>query len=360
MNRLRTALFVSVLAATACPATAQDLALQTREQLRQRAREQAERAREQQREQQRDADERRRRLETARGPEVTEPFSRTIRLGRNGTLDLSNIGGDISITGGGGDDLKIDAVKRVRQRSEQAGRELLQQIEIRIAERSGLVEVRTEYPQRNNFWGRVDYTVTLPNSANVTVRTVSGDLRVTNVRGELRADSVSGTVTASNVGRLRAVKTVSGDLNLTDIEGDDISAGAVSGDVIVRNLKARSIDLELISGDIRLAGVTVERANLRTLSGDVDYSGPLARNGRYQMQSQSGDIRLAPAGNNGFDLEANSFNGDIRSDFTLKGEGVSRASGRGPRNRTLRGTFGDAGAAVTLRSFSGDISITRP
>ena len=37
-----------------------------------------------------------------RGPEYTENFSRTARLGRNGSFDLQNVAGDISVTGGGG------------------------------------------------------------------------------------------------------------------------------------------------------------------------------------------------------------------------------------------------------------------
>jgi DUF4097 and DUF4098 domain-containing protein YvlB len=345
-------------------ALAQDVALQTRDQrrdqTRQRAREQAERARQLAEEQRgRQAQQRRDRLDAERGPEFTEQFSRTVRLGRNGTFDLANVAGDIVITGGGGDDVKIDAVKRVRQRTEPEARAILQQIEIRVSERSGQVDVQTEFPRRNNFWGSVDYRIALPNSANVTVRTVSGDLHVTNVRGELRADTVSGDVTAASIGKVRWLKSVSGDVQLSDAEGDDITAGTVSGDIDIRNLKARSIDLDLVSGDIRFTGVNAERATLKTISGDIDYAGQLARSGRYQMQSQSGDIHLTPSGNIGFDLDATSFSGDIRSDYTLRNTIQPVDNRRGPRIRTLRGTSGNGGAVITLRSFNGDITISR-
>ena len=42
-------------------------------------------------------------------PEVVESFSKTVRLGRNGTLDLENFAGNIIITAGREDDVRIEA-----------------------------------------------------------------------------------------------------------------------------------------------------------------------------------------------------------------------------------------------------------
>jgi DUF4097 and DUF4098 domain-containing protein YvlB len=339
----------------------EDIAQQVRAQtsdIAARAREQARAAAQQERE--RAAAERQARRDARRGPEQTEAFSRTVRIGRNGTFDLSNITGDVIVTGGGGDDVRIDATKRVRS-NEADARALLRAIQIQITERSGLVEVRTELPRRRNWSGGVDYTIALPNSANVTLRTVSGDLRMTNVRGELRAETVSGNVIASQLGRVRTLKAVSGDIEVTDAEGGELTAGTVSGDVVARNLRVKAIDLESVSGDLRFTDVEADRVNLRTINGDIEYKGRLARSGRYDMQSHSGDIRLTPTGNPGFDIDANTFSGDIRSDFQLRsGAQLASAGDRRGRNRSLRGAVGDASAILTLRSFNGDILVTRP
>jgi hypothetical protein len=94
---------------------------------------------------------------------------------------------------------------------------------------------------------------------------------------------------------------------------------------------------------------------------DIEYSGRLARSGRYDMQSHSGDIRLVPTGNPGFDVDANTFSGDIRADFQLRaGAQLTNGGDRRGGNRSLRGAVGDASAVLTLRSFNGDIIITRP
>ena len=107
----------------------------------------------------------------ARTAQATEPFSETVRLGRNGTFDLENIAGDIVITGGGGREVRIDALKRVRGGSNADRRALLQALQIRVVERGGNVEVRTAYPRRRNATAAVDYTIAVPDSANVTLRT---------------------------------------------------------------------------------------------------------------------------------------------------------------------------------------------
>jgi hypothetical protein len=66
--------------------------------------------------------------------------------------------------------------------------------------------------------------------------------------------------------------------------------------------------------------------------------------------------RLRPciAGDTGFDLNANTFSGEVRSDYPL----TLRRGGRGARfGQSLRGSVGDASAVLDLRTFSGTISI---
>jgi DUF4097 and DUF4098 domain-containing protein YvlB len=303
--------------------------------------------------------------ESRQGPELTDRFSRTARLGRTGAFELSNIAGDITVTGGGGNEVRIEAVKRVRHRQESDARSLLSGIQIEVAELSNRVEVRTVYPRgrMRNVSASVDYTINMPSGASATIRTVSGDLRVTNVRGELRAETVSGTIVTSGATQLSLVKSVSGDIDVTDAA---VETGAtvttVSGDLRARGLKGRSIELGSVSGDVTLTDVQAERVNIKSVSGTIEYQGTLARTGRYEMSTHSGDVRLALGGNTGFELEATTFSGTVRSDFPLTlrpGVEPPERRGRRPMNRSIRGSHGDASAIVTLSAFSGDISIVR-
>lgn len=298
------------------------------------------------------------------GPEYTERVTRSVRIGRAGSVEIQNVSGTVSITGGGGDEVRVEALKRVRHPDETEGRRLLQEIEIRVTERTGFADIRTEVPRgrgnRNN--GAVDYTVAVPVGANVSVKTVSGDVRVTNVRGELRAEVISGNVTASTVARLRAVKTVSGDIHLTDVQGDDVVLGTVSGNMSLRNLKVRGLEAEAVSGGIGIIDADCERLEVGTTNGNLTFTGRLTRGGRYELQTHSGNIEITPLGPTGFDLEATSFSGAVRSGYTFPGERAGATSltdgRRGPRMGTsLRGAFGDGSAILSLRSFSGDVTI---
>jgi hypothetical protein len=53
------------------------------------------------------------------GPERTERFSRKIKIGRDGRVTVNNVAGDIVVTGGPGDEVSIEAIKRTRGDSSQ-------------------------------------------------------------------------------------------------------------------------------------------------------------------------------------------------------------------------------------------------
>jgi DUF4097 and DUF4098 domain-containing protein YvlB len=109
--------------------------------------------------------------------------------------------------------------------------------------------------------------------------------------------------------------------------------------------------------------VTVRRGHLsrlraETVSGDVRYDGTFARDGRYDLSSHSGEIRLALPANVGAALSLRTYSGSIDTDFPLTLQ--PNGSGAARPGRRLEFTLGGGGARVTAESFSGDITIARP
>ena len=314
--------------------------------------------------------ERRRRDEARRGPEVTEAFSRTVRLGRDGTFSLENVSGNIEVSGGSGNDVRIDAIKRARHADSAEAKAILQDLVINVSERGGNVDVRTEYQRygprqryRNGYSASVDYTVSVPRDASVMLKSISGPIKVTNVNGELRAESVSGGITTTAARRIRTLKSISGDVQIDDSQSDDLSAGTVSGSVIIRNVKTRIVELQSVSGDLRVNDVDADHAEMKTVSGNLEYAGRLSRSGRYELQSHSGNLRLIPMSSPNFSIEATTFSGDVRSDFPLTLQGGTQPFARGfqgrRQNQSVRGTVGSGGAMITMQSFSGNIVIAK-
>ena len=321
---------------------------------------------------------RRARQAARRGPMASEPFTALVRLGRQGTFNLVNRAGGVTITASGGNDVRIDAVKRVWDRSGAAARAALRDVEIEVTERQGGVDVRTDVQRARPIDAEVDFTIAVPAGASVSVRTGAGDITVTGIRGELRAEAVGGGIKATSVGQVRLLRTLSGAVSLENGDSSDITVSTLGGPVTIRQLKARSADLRTVAGDLVIVDSEAERLIAQSLSGRIELTGRLARNGRYSLQSQSGDVRLTPIGTDDFELEAATVSGSLRSDFALTlddrqvtgpsgrgarlGRGGGRGTGRGNGRvgaRILRGVSGNGGPLVTVRSFSGDITITR-
>jgi DUF4097 and DUF4098 domain-containing protein YvlB len=295
------------------------------------------------------------------GPEQTDRVSRRIKMGRDGRVSVQNIAGSITVTGGSGDEVSIEAMKRTRGDSSQ-----LASVHVDVDERSGRVDVRTTHTARNDRVS-VDYTITVPSSAGVELRSISGTIKVANVQGAVRADTVSGNITMSGTPRLESAKSVSGDVSLTGVASDgDLSAASVSGTVTAKDVKARGLDVGSVSGDVMVTDVACDRVGIKSVSGNVEYSGAIAKGGRYDINSHSGNVRLTLANPSGFELNATSFSGSIRSDLplTIGGDADSRNRGTGRRydglNRhTIHAVYGDGSATLTLRTFSGSIVIAK-
>jgi DUF4097 and DUF4098 domain-containing protein YvlB len=297
-----------------------------------------------------------------RGPEQTERFSRKVKIGRDGRVSIANISGDIVVTAGSGDEVSIEAVKRTRGSQNE-----LASVHIEVAERQGRVDVQTTHAGRSDHVS-VDYTVTVPLSATLDLHSVSGALKITGVRGSVRAETVSGNVTTTDTPKLESARSVSGNVSLTSASADgDLSAGTVSGNLTAKGMKAHGLDLGSVSGDISLSDVMCDRLGIKSVSGSVEYGGSIAKSGRYDINTHSGTVRLVLASPSGFELNATSFSGSIRSDLPLTIGGDSARRGRdagrrrdaGFNSHSMRATFGDGSATLIIRTFSGDIIIAK-
>jgi DUF4097 and DUF4098 domain-containing protein YvlB len=307
-----------------------------------------------------------RRAEQRRGDNresQTEKISRTVNIGTDGELDVSNVAGDIIVTRGGGGAATIEAVKTGRGATVDEAREMLSLVSVDIAERGTRAEVRARYPNQSEWRGRgrrnfnvsAAFTITAPQNTRLILKSISGNVSVRDISGALSLDSVSGNITLSNAGRMTNAKTISGNVEVIDTRIDgSLQAGTISGEVKLQKVAARDLQLSSVSGNVWVQEVSSGRIDARTISGEVQFSGDFEPNGRYQFTSHSGSVRVAIGTRTGFQVEATSFSGGITSDLPLTLEG-GQDSGR--RGRAIRGRFGDGSAVLELTSFSGSIAI---
>src|SRR5262245_19458132 len=63
--------------------------------------------------------------EARQGPEQVDRQTQTFKVGADGSIDLSNVSGDVRITGGSGNTITVESTKRVRHRDPEEAKRML-------------------------------------------------------------------------------------------------------------------------------------------------------------------------------------------------------------------------------------------
>lgn len=135
--------------------------------------------------------------------------------------------------------------------------------------------------------------------------------------------------------------------------GTPLDAATVSGDVTVQGLRS-DVRAATVSGDVEVATSGIAKAS--TVSGDLDIALGSAEWKDLEYQTVSGDITVRIPAGVGAEVEASTLSGDFASDFDVVLRG---RTGRRWVGSAVRGTIGDGGRSLTLKSVSGDVRILR-
>lgn len=236
------------------------------------------------------------------------------QIGATGQLILSSASGSIDIRAGDGGEVIVLA------RSESGRDDSLPLsvrksdglLQIDVGDRGSLAALAGWFARRSG----VDFQVTVPRAARVTINTVSADVR---------SDMLSGE---------QSYKTVSGDLDVT-AGGGRLRATTVSGDLQLRTTQPAELNVNTTSGDLRIRGAQLSRFDARTVSGDIAIDAELGAGPIHTAETVSGDLSLDPTGG---------VTVDIRRGLDLGG---------GPRTLVA----GDGSAQLRFRTLSGDVRV---
>jgi DUF4097 and DUF4098 domain-containing protein YvlB len=266
----------------------------------------------------------------------------TVRIERGGTVDLSLISGTIKVTGWDRPDVKVVA-------SLESGTLDFDANPSRVSLSVDHSEDRRGH--HHNDVGEARYEVSVPRGVKLILEGVSGDVTASGSRGEIEASSVSGNVRVTEgVGQVNA-EAVSGSVTVSQVNGN-LRAESVSGDVRADNVTG-NVQASSVSGDLRLSGVRSRDVRTETVSGEVTYTGTIEPNGKYSFESHSGTIRLNIPKNAGAQVSVETFSGDISTPFPM----LVRPSQSRRREGHMEFTIGDGRARITAQTFSGRIVI---
>jgi hypothetical protein len=183
----------------------------------------------------------------------------------------------------------------------------------------------------------VDYTVLVPASAFVNLRSSDGTLRAQGLRGDVVLEAASGSVEVTEISDAHLhVKTLSGPITLTDIRNSHLDVHSVNGNVNLRNVTGPSVEVN--SG-----------------SGRISYDGDPGRLGEYFLSSHSGDLDVSIPASAWVNIKARSIKGQSDPEFSNSNSSFTT----GDKNLLLKPGM-VVGSRFEMRSFSGKIHLKRP
>jgi DUF4097 and DUF4098 domain-containing protein YvlB len=315
----------------------------------------------------------------------------------NASVDIENPRGDVSITSGDGQNVQVQAHEVAYAGSDTEARKIFEAESPHVKVSGSAVLVRSD----SSNSGRLNLTVTVPRTAQVTVNagrgdvtaaglgagisvnaphgdvhlsTISGPVQAHFSKGEFSAHEIQGDVTGDGPCSDMTLSEISGKVGLNCAFFDQLHIEHVNGPVHFSTSKT-DVNLASLPGDLTLTDsdlhVTEAKGDVRvtTHSRDVeleqiygnsyveDRDGSISVEpaGSYTVEAKNdsgkGDVEVTLEPNAAVDVEGHTHNGDIDSEFPL--------SITGEESKTVTGKIGSGGPRISLDTDVGDLRIKK-
>ncbi len=227
------------------------------------------------------------------GPDVTDYFNGEYPINAQTIVSVSNINGQIEITGWDGRNVSVYAVKK-----STFGVEELDKTNISVTHTGNHLEIITKYTGQKLIQTRVDYTIKVPyNTSIASLTTSNGGIQISKVKGDISATSSNGAIIIEDVNGIVSATTSNGHIEIQNTTGisdirtsnaavtaeiqsiqDDISIETSNGAVTVYLNPLMNATLEMTTSN---AKVKLQDISLNiSLSEDTHVIGTLGNNNR--------------------------------------------------------------------------------
>ena len=273
------------------------------------------------------------------GPEGSEKTDQTLDVAKGTRLVLQNNAGEVTVRSWDREQVRVQASHSNRER-----------VDIQTADTTLRIRGRATRGPANI----IDYQITVPRwmavnlsgtylestiegtTAEVTVETVHGNVRVVGGSGAVVVRSVEGVITVDKAAGKVQATTVNEGIRLSNVSGD-VSAETTNGDIVIENAQTTSLEVS-------------------TVNGDITFNGTMRDTGAYRLTTHGGDIRVGLGGVTNATVFVRTFQGDFAADFPIQlPEGQREREG----SKRFNFTLGSGSARIELQSFNGDIVLAR-
>lgn len=282
---------------------------------------------------------------------IERVVEKTFDVQPGGLLTVETQGGNIRVQTAAEPKVTVVAKQKIRANSESEADEVLKKLTLTIEQESGGVTAKAKLEKWG--WGsnpvQVDFTVTVPASYNVNLRTSGGDVKVADLDGKVHARTSGGNISLGKVTGDVDAGTSGGDVSLVEGLGS-VKLGTSGGNVRVEH-SVGPADLDTSGGDIRIDSVEGS-VQANTSGGNVTAGIRGALKSDCVLGTSGGRVKAVVDRGVAFDLDASTSGGDVRAEgltITIEKGGVGKSR--------LAGKVNGGGPRLKLHSSGGDIVV---
>jgi Putative adhesin len=193
-------------------------------------------------------------------------------------------------------------------------------------------------PGSDETTGIVEYEMTVPPDASLTLHSGNSATHVERLHGDLMMEGNNGPMEIVDCGDGHIhIRTLDGKISLTNVHNGHVEISSMGGDVV-------------------LSGVDGPFVKVNSNNGKIQYDGDFSDSGIYDFSSYTGNIEALAPPYASIDVLARSTNGPVQSDFSLEPKHTPFVMKVGS---AFSGTLGKAASSVNLFSFSGKIHLKK-
>jgi DUF4097 and DUF4098 domain-containing protein YvlB len=334
------------------------------------------------------------------GDRHDEDSSLNYSMPTSSTLVIHNPHGDVTVTGSSSDgQVHVNVHTQTYAWKDSDARQKATQLKPTFSSDNGVLSLNVNSVEG----GEADLTLQIPHGAPVTIQADRGDVTVSEMAAPVTVSANHGDVDVSGIDNGVTLHVNDDDATVTlhsihgpvSVQGHtgDIDISEITGNVTLQGDFFGSTDLEHINGAVRFSSSRTQFSAARL---DDDFSvdrdslnasqvlGPLTlktsdknitldrvqgsvdvtnRNGPIEVtnaapldaisiQNQKGSVDLGLPGGSGFEVNAQTRNGDMENDFGLTSEGSDGS-------HALHGRVGGGGPTITIATTDGDVTVRR-
>jgi DUF4097 and DUF4098 domain-containing protein YvlB len=267
---------------------------------------------------------------------LAEALDETHRVASDGTVSVSNVAGAIEISTWDRNEVHLSGYLGTNQ-------------ELEVNENDQGISFKVVHTDDEDS-DESELILVIPRRASIVAAGVSSDISISGSNGShVSADSVSGDIEVEAESERVDLTVVSGDLSFRG-SSSRTNAEAVSGDIELSGISGE-VNLQTVSGDANVDAFGVHHGKFESVSGGLEILMDVEDGGKLTVSNMSGDVELILPSSQSAEYNAQSFSGDISSDF---GEVKHEKFGPGSH---LKHVSGSSGTQIRVDSFSGDIHI---